>query len=53
MYFLFGIYKIRELMMAKIYKPKSLQELKELVNDKSVHLGDIDTSPDYGYDRAV
>lgn len=30
--------------MAKIYKPKSLQELKELVNDKSVHLGDIDTS---------
>lgn len=30
--------------MAKIYKPNSLQELKELVSDKSVHLGDIDTS---------
>ena len=31
-------------MMAKIYKPKSLEELKELVNDKNIHLGDIDTA---------
>ena len=30
--------------MAKTYKPCSLQELKELVSDKSIHLGDIDTS---------
>lgn len=30
--------------MAKRYKPNSLQELKELVNDKSICLGDIDTS---------
>ena len=30
--------------MIKKYKPNSLQELKELVSDKSVHLGDIDTS---------
>lgn len=30
--------------MIKKYKPNSLQELQELVSDKSVHLGDIDTS---------
>ena len=30
--------------MIKKYKPNSLQELKELVSDKSVQLGDIDTS---------
>ena len=30
--------------MDKIYTPSSLKELKELVNDKNVRLGDIDTS---------
>ena len=43
--------------MIKKYKPNSLQELKELVSDKSVHLGDIDTSrhrhfTDNGHDGA-
>ena len=42
-HFPIGIYK-EQVTMIKKYKPNSLQELKELVSDKSVHLGDIDTS---------
>lgn len=42
-HFPIGTYK-EQVTMIKKYKPNSLQELKELVSDKSVHLGDIDTS---------
>ncbi len=31
-------------MTSKTYKPRSRQELRKLVNDLSVCLGDIDTS---------
>lgn len=39
-----GIDTIREVMTSKTYKPRSRQELRKLVNDLSVCLGDIDTS---------
>ena len=31
-------------MSKKIYKPQTREELKNLVNNESIHLGDIDTS---------
>lgn len=31
-------------MSSQIYKPQTTEELKKLVNDESIHLGDIDTS---------
>lgn len=31
-------------MSKKIYKPQTKEELDKLVNDESIHLGDIDTS---------